>query len=115
MRAPIYASRATAWVSAARWRIASARSARPGRPIPRPISRARGSGCWRATTRGAAADIAEALRRDPASPFALELRALLLMRHGDIAGAARDTEAARARRPRVTMILTEVFGNQILR
>lgn len=64
---------------------------------------------------GAAADIAEALRRDPASPYAMELRAMLRARLGDAAGAAQDTTRARAIRPRVTIIITEVFGNAILR
>lgn len=89
------------------------REAAPGNPAPF-IAR----GGIRLLTRddtGASADIAEALRRDPASAVALELRALLLMRHGDAVGAARDTAAARAIRPRVTMVMTEVFGNAIMR
>ncbi len=60
-------------------------------------------------------DLAEALRRDARNPYALHLRALTRTRRGDTAGAAGDTQAARAGIPRIQAITIEIFGPAIAR
>jgi tetratricopeptide (TPR) repeat protein len=56
------------------------------------------------------ADLTEALRRAPESPLALQLRAILRARQGDVAGSAADAAAARQAMPRMAEIVAEIFG-----
>ncbi len=58
----------------------------------------------------AAADLIEALRRDPQADKALRLRAVLRTRRGDAAGAQADIAAAQALSPRVAAEIVEIFG-----
>ena len=64
---------------------------------------------------GARADIVEALRRDPNNAATMQLRSLLRARLGDAAGAAADTQAARAIQPQVEARVAEIFGARLAR
>ena len=60
-------------------------------------------------------DLTEALRRAPRNPYARQLRAILRAKRGDAAGAAADTQAARAILARIEDIVIEAFGPAIAR
>ncbi|MBR0673352.1 tetratricopeptide repeat protein [Neoroseomonas soli] len=62
----------------------------------------------------AAADLAEALQREPTLATALFLRAILRQWEGNEAGAAADAATARQSRPRIGEQVSELFGPDLV-